>query len=533
MKKLLLLILSTALLFLNCFAQAPSIQWQKSLGGSDHDEGKSIFQTTDGGYIVAGKSTSHDGDISAHHTTTNNPDAWVVKLNSVGSIEWEKSFGGTDQDWVNSIVQTSDGGYIFAGITNSDDGDVTVDYGFYDCWVVKLDNVGSIVWQKSYGGTDQDAGESIIQTSDGGYIIAGSSLSDDFDVTDNHGSYDFWIIKINNSGAIVWQKSLGGTRYEVAESIQQTSDGGYIVAGQTRSLDGDVTGYHEGNNCLAGFCYDYWVVKIDNIGTIQWQKTLGGEQNEEAKSIQQTNDGGYIVTGFSGSNDGDVTGHHGSEGSNDFWVVKLNNIGNIQWEKSLGGTEHDNAESILQTSDGGYIVGGNSASNDGNVTGHHGNTWEFTDAWLVKLDNSGEIQWQQSFGGSISDRASSVIITNDNHYVFSGHTFSNDGDVSGHHGSTDYSDYWVVKLNNSGGTGIVENDVLFRLYPNPATNILTIETASGKGIYQLSDLSGKLILNGNANTQKFILDLSAYENGVYMLTLIGEEKNARMKIVKQ
>jgi len=293
---------------------------------------------------------------------------------------------------------------------------------------VKLDETGNIQWQKYLGGSDGDGAFSIQQTSDGGYIVAGVAYSNDGDVSGNHGDSDYWIVKLDETGNIQWQKCLGGSREDVAKSIQQTSDGGYIVAGITPSNDGDVSGNHGSA--------DYWIVKLDETGKIQWQKCLGGSDGDGAFSIQQTSDGGYIVAGVAYSNDGDVSGNHGDS---DYWIVKLDETGKIQWQKCLGGSSYDEAYSIQQTSDGGYIVAGYTYSNDGDVSGNHGDF----DYWIVKLDETGNIQWQKCFGGSSYDYAQSIQQTSDGGYIVAGWTESNDGDVSGNHGN---SDYWIVKL---------------------------------------------------------------------------------------
>ena len=402
-----------------------TIQWQKSLGGSDEELGSYIQQTNDGGYIVAGQSSSIDGDVSGNHGLT---DYWVVKLTNIGTIEWQKSLGGTAEDFANSIQQTNDGGYIIVGFSQSNDGDVTGNQGFYDCWVVKLNDIGTIEWQKSLGGSSFDAGSSIQLTSDGGYIIAGSSSSNDGDVSGNHNSQDCWVVKLSSIGAIEWQKSLGGSSADQAGFIQQTSDGGYVFAGWSLSNDGDVTGNQ-------GY-YDYWVVKLSNIGTIEWQKSLGGSYNDLPSAIQQTNDGGFMLAGTSLSNDGDVSGNHGEL---DCWLVKLSSIGTIEWQKSLGGSGSDRAGSIQQTNDGGFIAVGTSNSNDGDVSSNYGET----DFWVVKLSDVGIIEWQKSFGGSGIDFGVSIQQTNDGAYIVAGQSSSNDVDVSGNHGN---DDYWVVKL---------------------------------------------------------------------------------------
>ena len=237
----------------------------------------------------------------------------MVKLNSIGTIEWQKSIGGSGFDRAKSIQQTSDGGYILAGTSDSNDGDVSLNNGYEDYLVVKINSIGTIEWQKSFGGSGRDYANSIQQTSDGGYIVAGSSVSNDGDVSGNNGlAMDYWVVKLTSLGAIDWQKALGGINNDYSYSIQQTSDGGYIVAGITYSIDGDVSGNNGG--------VDYWMVKLTITGTMEWQKALGGTGLDYSYSIKQTSDGGYIVTGESISNDGDVSGNHGE---NDYWVVKL------------------------------------------------------------------------------------------------------------------------------------------------------------------------------------------------------------------
>ncbi len=442
--------LSIAIITINAVAQAPSIEWQKSYGGTYGEWARAVQQTSDGGYVILGFSNSNDGDVTGNHAGSG--DYWVVKTDNVGTIQWQKSLGGTDSELATSIKQTSDGGYIVAGYSQSADGDVTGHNGFNcvpiapcnDYWVVKLDNAGVIQWNKCFGGTGNDEAYTTQQTSDGGYIVAGYSTSNNGDVSGNHGN-DYWVVKTDNAGTIQWQKCYGGGGQDYASSIQQTNDAGYIIAGYSESNDGDVSGNHGGK--------DYWIVKTDNAGIIQWQKSLGGTFDDRANSIQQTNDGGYIVAGWSESNDGDVTGNHAV----DYWVVKLDNVGSIQWQKALGGGSIDYAYSTKQTSDGGYIVAGLSESIDGDVTGNHGGGGN-DDYWVVKLDNTGSLQWQKSLGGTGSDLAYSIQQTNDGGYIVVGNSDSNDGDVSGNNGSIDY---WMVKLGSCSAS--------FTVYPDPNT----------------------------------------------------------------
>jgi hypothetical protein len=496
-------------------AQAPSIQWQKCLGGFNEEETRSIQQTSDGGYIVAGHTESNDGDVTGNH---GGGDYWIVKLNSTGTIEWQKCLGGTNQDWARSIQQTSDGGYIVAGFTGSNDGDVTGNHGGEDYWIVKLTSTGTIQWQKCLGGSNDEDTYSIQQTIDGGYIVAGITRSNDGDVNGNHGVADCWIVKLNSTGTIQWQKCLGGSSLDYAFSIQQTTDGGYIMAGSTISNDGDVMGNHGVNN-------DIWIVKLNSTGTIQWQKCLGGIGAELAYSVQQTTDGGYIVAGYTGSNDGDVSGNHGG---GDYWIVKLNSTGTIQWQKCLGGIYDEQIFSIHQTSDGGYIVAGSTESNDGDVSGNHGEG----DYWIVKLTSTGTIQWQKCLGGINYEQAFSIYQTSDGGYIVAGSTESNDGDVTGNHGG---GDYWIVKLNND-NVGINEASTsTFSMYPNPANENITISLTkpANNVAIEVYDMYGKLVmLEVNKSGKQFELNTSTIASGSYCIKLTTGNTQTRAMFIK-
>lgn len=409
--------------------QAPKITWQRNLGGTDYEEARSIIQTYDGGYLMAGHTASGDGDVGLKR---GNRDCWVVKLDVLGNIQWKNIYGGALTDEVSSIQQTLDGGYIFTGSTNSVDGDVTLNKGAQDVWVVKLNSIGNIVWQKTYGGTASEFGNSIQQTSDGGYIVAGQTSSENGDVTLNKGLSDVWVLKLDQSGDILWQKTYGGSGSEGAQSIQQTNDGGYAFAGFTESNDGDVTNA-KGN-------LDYWVVKINGSGIIEWQKALGGTGVEAAREIQQTKDDGYIVAGSTTSNNGDVTNNKGAQ---DFWLVKLNSVGDVLWQRVLGGPGVDLAYSVQQTADEQYLVVGSTSSTSGNITENKG----IADVWIAKVTVDGNLEWQKTYGGSEADVAYCIKQTTDVGYILAGYTGSSNGDITQRKGG---GDCWVVKLSPEG-----------------------------------------------------------------------------------
>lgn len=291
-----------------------NLQWKKSFGGISHDESRAIIITNDGNYLIAGSSYSMDGYLNDHHGIPSTQDGWIMKIDTNGNLLWSKSLGGTNHDVFNDVKQTPDGGYILVGHSRSNDGDVTGNHGPYsypfdDVWVVKVDVNGNLQWQKSLGGSFDDLGNSIQLTSDGGYIIAGESMSSDGDVNAHFGdpaslfpSSDFWVVKINNSGNIEWEKSLGGNSIDIAKKIKTTPDGGYVVFGETASLDGHIT-EHFGNTDF----YDYWMVKLNSAGDMQWQKSLGGVRQERAGDILVISNNDFLITGSTTSNSQNVT----------------------------------------------------------------------------------------------------------------------------------------------------------------------------------------------------------------------------------
>lgn len=486
---------------LTLYAQAPTIQWQKNLGGSEFEYAQEIQKTTDGGYIMIGFSNSTDNDVSGNH---GGEDCWVVKLNASGSIEWQKSLGGSSDDRGSSIKQTADGGYIIAGSTSSVDGDVTENKGMNDYWIVKLNSSGNIQWQKTYGSSMEDRGLSVAQTTDGGYIVAGTAGAPDEDVIGNHGN-DFWVLKLDSSGSIQWQKSMGGSGYEYLKTIQQTTNNGYIITGWLGSNDGDVTGGHGSD--------DFWVVKLNSSGTIQWKKALGGSGTDTVMNLKQTSDGGYIAVGTSNSTDGDVTENHGD---NDYWVVKMNSSGSIQWQKSFGTSFEDVAMSVQQTADGGYAIAGYSNQYPGfNIHG--------TNYWILKLNNVGTLLWEKTLGGGARDEPTSIHETGDGGLIIGGYSASSDGDLTGNNGKVDY---WIVKLGNTATLGTSEinksNSVSF--YPNPAKDFVTINHLPTETTIHITDMSGRKLFSQKYDQEKITINTSSFVNGIYMIQVQHEGK---------
>jgi uncharacterized delta-60 repeat protein len=363
-------------------------QWAYTYGGTKNDYVYSVHQTQGGGYIVAAETYSFGAG---------NYDFLIFKLDSDGGLIWEKTYGGSSNDHPFSIQPTADGGYIVAGQSNS------FGAGDNDILLLKLDSVGNVEWQKTYGGTADDTPNFVQQTSDGGYIVIGSTNSF------GAGSYDVWLLKLNSSGDVTWQKTYGGTGAEFGIYVRQTGDDGFIAAG-----------YFNGGS------YDVWLLKLNSSGDVTWQKTYGGTGAEFVSALQQTvPDGGYIVGGFTESF---------GAGNRDAWLLKLNSSGDVTWQKTYGGGNVDTANAIQQTSDGGYIVAGNTTSFG---AGEY-------NAWIFKLNSDGNINWQKTYGGSQTDGFNSIQQTSDGGYIVAGNTTS--------FGAGEY-DIWLLKLDSNGSIG--------------------------------------------------------------------------------
>jgi uncharacterized delta-60 repeat protein len=330
----------------SCATTSPAAFSKTFVGTIGEINVNSIQQTTDGGYILAGEADSFGAGRS---------DFFVLKLNPDGTVAWQKTYGGTSSDMANSIQQTTDGGYIVAGRSSS------FGAGGTDAWVLKLNPDGTVAWQKTYGETGTDMANSIQQTSDGGYIVAGRSSSF------GAGVNDAWVLRLNPDGSVAWQMTYGDTGHDYANSVQQTSDGGYIVAGYSYS-------FGAGGG-------DAWVLKLDPDGTVAWQKTYGGTGWDPAWSVQQTSDGGYIVAGWTNSF---------GAGGYDAWVLKLNPDGTVAWQKTYGPSWDDWVNYVTQTMDG-FIMAGSTCPFSGSC-----------DLWVLKVNADGDIGCGMSEDQSIA-----------------------------------------------------------------------------------------------------------------------------------
>lgn len=341
--------------------------------------------------------------------------ALLAGLAKAQDILWEKSYGGQHAEYLMDAIPTADYGFILAGssLSNKSGNKSDNNKGDLDYWVWKMNENGDLDWQKSFGGSGSDLLQSIALTNDGGFILAGVSASNKGldKKEDSRGEDDFWVIKLNARGAEEWQVTLGGNAQEKLHSIKPTRDGGYILGGSSSS-DKSVDKLEKGFGNL-----DYWVIKLDYNGKVDWQKNFGGKYADELRSIDTTFDGGYILGGYSNS---PASGNKSSDGlgEGDYWVLKLNNRGDIQWQKNIGEKGDDQLNAIIQTYDGGFLLGGNSNSEIGEYKTRSNS--DGTDFWVVKLDVKGDIIWQETYNYGKFDVLTSLVENKDHTILIGG-----------------------------------------------------------------------------------------------------------------
>lgn len=406
-------VLLLSLSYYPCFGQETIIlEWARILGGYEDDFAESIQHTSDGGYIIAGFSTSDEVNVGDNY---GGQDYWVVKLNAQGNLIWQKNLGGSSNEIAYSVRETMDGGYVVAGESISSDFDVSDNNGGQDFWIVKLDEDGEIVWEKNYGGSEPDFAYCIQQTMDGGYIVAGESKSGNFDVGDNYGGSDYWVIRLNGSGNLIWEKNFGGSGFDRAYDICETIDGGFIVSGASSSNDFDVT------NPLGG--QDIWVVKLTSGGVLDWERSFGSPMGESGYAIQQTSDGGYIVGG-------------------DEFLIKMDEGGDLEWETDLSPAEIR----TLAIDANGILVAG---ENDAPIQ------FGSKDYWIAKVDEEGNFLWEKFYGGvEDPDYAREMDITDDGGLVVAGYVESDDIPDF-----LDLVDYWILKFKQCPPENVLNNSI--------------------------------------------------------------------------
>lgn len=491
-------------------------------------------------------------------------------------ILWEKSLGGKHSDYLLDATPTADYGFILAGSSMSDKtgNKDQKNLGNLDFWLWKMNEKGDLDWQKSIGGSGRDLLYSIANTNDGGFILGGTSESnatEGIKKENCRGNEDYWVIKLDAKGEIQWEKTLGGKGQDILTKVISTSNG-YLLAGSSNSNKSD----DKEKNNLGGL--DFWIVKLDNEGSVEWERTFGGEYQDILRSAIQTNDEGYLLGGYTNSPASDYKMTDNLSG--DYWVIKLNKAGNIEWEQTFGGEENDDLHILLQTQDGNFLIGGHSSS----PPAKNG-----SDIWLIKTDYTGRILWQQNYDIGTTDLLTSLIenedgtliaginakgsklkkkkegvddylikklsatgeeiwtksigslgkdilrkavMTRDGGYLLAG--MSNSTKSSQHKkNNIGRNDFWVVKLRDEDKPK--EDKLTIEAFPNPTaqyTNII-IGYEYEKGTCTVFDLGGRQLQSFAIVKERTVpVNLDGLPEGIYIIEIRTNVQKDGVKVIK-
>ncbi len=479
MKNLRCLFLILFLFASQVFTQTYDTIWTKTYGGPYDENGYTVHQTADDGYIISGYTKS---------TGAGESDAWLLKTDSNGDTLWTKVFGGETWDWGEDVLQTKDGGYLLIVRCYS------FGAGNYDAWIIRTDAQGDTLWTKFWG---EELGEwltNVQQTNDGGYIFTGRTMS--FSAKGE----DAWTVRSDSSGEIIWMKTYGGELTDNASYIQQTDDNGFIIIGRTYP-------YIDGKS-------DIWLVKTNSSGDTLWTRAYGGTETDYGISVRQTNDGGYILVGNTSS--------YGA-GDGDIWLIKTDNLGDTLWTKTFGGIDQDRVFSLIQMSDGKYLIGGYTNSFGAGSS----------DGWLIMTDEDGDIWWSQTFGGQHNDMIMDCMETLDGELVFCGYTSMQE----------ENADLWLQKISLDPAVSVPDRMIhasfrLYQNYPNPFNSQTTVSYEIPKDNHiQLSlfNVLGEKIKEledsyKQAGSYEYELNMSSFTRGLYFISLRYERSVSSIKL---
>ena len=531
---------ATSLLF------SQDILWERSYGGKHAEFLYDAIPTPDYGFLLAGSSISNKNGNKSE-ANKGDLDYWVWKMDEKGTAEWQKSFGGNGVDLLQSVRITADGGFILAGTSSSN---LSADKkevckGQEDFWIIKLDAKGKELWQRTIGGSGQEKLLSIAQTKDGGYILGGTSSSnasepDEKGIVDKYGksedsrgSLDYWVVKLDTKGEIQWQKTLGGKYVDELKSIEQTLDEGYILGGYSNSPEsGDKA---QGNYGLG----DYWIVKLDKEGNQLWQQTLGGDKDDNLFTLSQTKDGGFILGGNSNSGATNSKSKTNKNGT-DFWVLKLDKIGTIEWQETYNYGKLDVLTSVVENQDGTYLIGGYAQSEVGSGKLGVGSKTPLkkadkegiNDYIALKIKATGEEIWTQTVGSKGDEVLKRLFETRDGGYILAG---TSKGQISRDKNSNiGGSDFWIVKLKDKDKKEKDKQNI--EAIPNPAityTNAI-VGYEYTKGTATLFDLSGRMISAVKLNGERTIpIDLTSLPQGIYLIEVKTDVSTDGVKVIKK
>lgn len=456
----------------------PDSLWSRFYGSEHIELCYAGLQDTDGGYVLV-------GDVFSWETV--DYDIWLVKTNGNGDSLWSRTFSGPRRDHCSSIQQTTDGGYVLAGDTRS------FGAGENDFWLIKTDSTGDSLWSRTYGGEDAEIFEAVLQTTDGGFMMAGETFSY------GSGNSDVWFVKTNASGDSLWSRTYGGSDWEDCHSLQPTTDGGYILAGSVTS---------------SNIYYNMLLIKTDSEGNQIWTRTVDTGVSDRCYSVWQTTDGGYILGGER------IT----STNNSDILIVKISAEGDSLWSRIFGGSQSDKCECVQQTSDGGYVFVGNTFSYGSGAS----------DIWLLRTNADGDSLWSRTFGGASEENCSWIEQMLDGSFALLGWSNS--------YGNT-AADFWLIKTGPDPTVDVdnystpLPSSVYLSVFPNPFNNELTISLFGFSHEVRISllNLLGQEVVaiheGFNQNEHIQFLAPSTLSTGLYFIRAEDDMNAATRKIV--
>ncbi len=518
-------------------AQQLEIQWQNcfgddAIGGND----ASCIAPTSQGYFFAMQAR-----VSGPPNYHGNDDIWLVHIDTLGNLLWEKCYGGSEYESPYKIIKVSNNEYYIYCTTNSTDGDIqSYNHGYADIWVIKINGNGDIIWERCYGSSNGEQARTAHLTPDGGLLMLSRVTKGDGDVSEYFGSYDIWLTKIDSLGDIEWERTYGNQYLDNVIDILLTSDSCILLTGANDKAGGMVTCHP-----YADYAADVWLLKLDMLGNIIWQGCYGGTYYDLAKRVVEVSDG-YIIAASTNSNDGNVNGYHGvpgEPGKKDIWVFKINFEGNLLWQKCFGGGGYESLKYFSQTENGSFIIIGSTSSNDGDVSGNHSTPGE-RDIWMFEFSDGGELLWQRCYGGWRQEglEGTPVYKISDYNYVIAANTNYATDDVQCE--TVDYSgDAWVFEIKDT-TVGIQQtplNDVL-KVYPNPTNNYVIFELpviqneakrSEESNLIRITNTLGQQVAQLKLKGNKTVWDTRSIQAGVYFYFLEIEGKPFSGKVVIQ
>ena len=551
--------------FLCCFSMiscnipllySQDIQWEKSYGGKHAEYLFDAIPTPDYGFILAGSSLSKKTGTKTEDNR-GDLDYWVWKMDEKGEPDWQKAFGGTGQDMLYSVILTNDGGFLLAGSSESGEGLDKKDksQGNTDFWIIKLNAKGGEEWQKTIGGNGQDELKCAVRTKDGGFVLAGSSASgiSGDKKSKNYGGMDYWVVKVDQKGAILWQQSFGGMYNDELQSIVLTEDDGLLVGGSSNSPDtGTKTQKSFGES-------DYWIIKLDKDGNEQWQKTIGASGDDQLKSMLVCADGNYLLGGNSNS-ESDNDKRSSNQSGTDFWVLKIDKDSReIIWQENYNIAKTDILTSMVENEDQTILLGGfaqgemikpkkaNKAlgkarkglrKKEKSITEEPKMKKGTDDYVAIKINAKGEELWRKDVGSDGQDLLIKAIETRDGGYLMAGTSktvLTEDGGIkaTGNKSSGKGShDFWVVKLKDKEKKDKPAASI--EAIPNPATDYTNVIVGFDytKGTATLVDLAGRVLQQFKINERTIPIDLSGLPEGIYVVNIKTDKGSEGVKIIK-